>query len=67
MPSEILITPQKRWFGVQLQELSQYRDLFYYLALRDIKVRYKQTAVGALWAFFCTAGEHDSVHRFFWT
>lgn len=33
-----------------LGELWQYRDLAYFLALRDFKVRYKQTAIGALWA-----------------
>lgn len=35
-----------------IRELMNYRDLFYYLAWRDIKVRYKQTAIGILWAFF---------------
>jgi lipopolysaccharide transport system permease protein len=34
-----------------LAELWHYRDLAYFLALRDFKVRYKQTAIGALWAF----------------
>ena len=33
-----------------LRELWDYRELFYFLALRDIKVRYKQTALGVLWA-----------------
>jgi lipopolysaccharide transport system permease protein len=35
-----------------LQELWKYRELFYFLALRDVKVRYKQTALGVLWAIF---------------
>ena len=34
------------------RELWQYRELFYFFAWRDIKVRYKQTALGALWAMF---------------
>jgi lipopolysaccharide transport system permease protein len=33
-----------------LRELWEYRDLFYFLTMRDIKVRYKQTALGATWA-----------------
>lgn len=33
-----------------LREAWQYRELFYFLALRDVKVRYKQTALGVLWA-----------------
>ena len=33
-----------------MRELWSYRELIYFLMLRDIKVRYKQTAVGAAWA-----------------
>jgi lipopolysaccharide transport system permease protein len=33
-----------------LQELWTYRDLFYFLAWRDVKIRYRQTALGAAWA-----------------
>ena len=33
-----------------LTELWDYRDLFYFLVWRDIKVRYKQTLLGAMWA-----------------
>ena len=35
---------------LNLKELWEYRDLFYFLTMRDIKVRYKQTALGATWA-----------------
>ena len=35
---------------MDLQELRQYRDLFYFLVIRDIKVKYKQTVLGGLWA-----------------
>src|SRR3954470_2540905 len=38
------------WIGVNLRELWQYRDLLGFLASRDIKVRYKQTALGVAWA-----------------
>ena len=38
-----------------IKELSQYRHLLYMLAWRDIKIRYKQTAMGFLWAVFMPA------------
>jgi lipopolysaccharide transport system permease protein len=39
-----------RWPRLRLKELWEYRDLLYFLAWRDIKVRYKQTVLGAAWA-----------------
>lgn len=48
--SSIIIKPQHRWFTINFHELWDYRDLFYFLAWRDIKVRYKQTAIGIVWA-----------------
>lgn len=47
---DITIQPGKR-LDKSLKELWQYRDLFFFLAWRDFKVRYKQTIIGALWAF----------------
>lgn len=47
-----IITPQQKFWQIDLTELLRYKDLFYILAQRDIKVRYKQTAIGVLWAFF---------------
>ena len=44
------IKPKKGWQLVDFKELSEYRDLFYFLVARDIKVRYKQTVLGGLWA-----------------
>ena len=44
------IEPAKGWTTVGLRELWQYRELLYFLTWRDIKVRYKQTALGAAWA-----------------
>jgi lipopolysaccharide transport system permease protein len=38
------------WVALKLRELSEYRELLYFLVWRDIKVRYKQTALGAAWA-----------------
>lgn len=46
----IVIEPSKGWIPLNLNDLWQYRDLLYILTMRDIKVRYKQTALGALWA-----------------
>lgn len=46
----ILIKPTKGWVSLQLKDLWEYRELLYFLVWRDIKVRYKQTALGAAWA-----------------
>jgi len=45
-----VIEPKKGWIPVDLKELWNYRELFYFLIKRDIKVRYKQTVLGGLWA-----------------
>jgi lipopolysaccharide transport system permease protein len=44
------IAPSKGWVPLKLRELWEYRELLYFLIWRDIKVRYKQTALGAAWA-----------------
>jgi lipopolysaccharide transport system permease protein len=44
------ITPPSRWWAVPLGELWAYRELLYFFVWRDIKIRYKQTAIGAAWA-----------------
>ena len=44
------IKPGSAWFNLDLKDLWIYRELLYFLTLRDIKVRYKQTAIGVLWA-----------------
>jgi lipopolysaccharide transport system permease protein len=49
-PEEILIEPAKGWFDLDLRDLWRYRELLYFLTWRDIKVRYKQTVLGAAWA-----------------
>lgn len=43
------IRPIGGWVAVDLRELWQFRDLMFALALRDIKLRYKQTALGVVW------------------
>jgi len=46
----ILISPPKGWADLELRELWRYRELLYFFAWRDLKVRYKQTLIGASWA-----------------
>lgn len=46
----IRIEPSHGWISLKLHELWEYRELLYFLAWRDIKVRYKQTVLGAAWA-----------------
>src|SRR3954468_14967897 len=49
-PAVIEIGPPRGWQLLNLAELWQFRDLLYFLAWRDVKVRYKQTALGVAWA-----------------
>jgi lipopolysaccharide transport system permease protein len=52
-PSEgqlILIKPTKGWRSLDLTELWAFRELFWVLTARDVKVRYKQTVLGFAWA-----------------
>src|SRR2546421_6385579 len=44
------IRPSKGWVALNLKDLWVYRELLYFLTWRDIKVRYKQTLLGASWA-----------------
>jgi lipopolysaccharide transport system permease protein len=47
---ELVIEPRKGWEAVDWRELWEYRELLGYLIWRDVKVRYKQTLLGGLWA-----------------
>jgi lipopolysaccharide transport system permease protein len=49
-PPVLRITPPVRWWVLPFGELWQYRELVYFFVWRDIKFRYKQTAIGAAWA-----------------
>lgn len=44
------IEPSRGWVSLKLRELWEYRELLYFLTWRDVKVRYKQTVLGAAWA-----------------
>jgi len=43
------IEPPLRWFELRLAELWLYRELLYFFVWRDVKIRYKQTAIGVVW------------------
>src|SRR5438105_7093969 len=46
----IRIRPSRGWVPLRLAELWDYRELLFFLTWRDVKVRYKQTLLGAAWA-----------------
>ena len=48
--SVIVIEPSRGWVSLKLRELWGFRELVYFLAWRDVKVRYKQAALGGAWA-----------------
>lgn len=48
--TDVLIHPSRGWVPLNLKDLWDYRELLYFLVWRDIKVRYKQTLLGAAWA-----------------
>ncbi len=52
LPSEplIVIQPSKSWSLLSFKDIWAYRELLFFLTWRDVKVRYKQTALGAAWA-----------------
>lgn len=52
MPNENItkIEPKSSWLSLDLKDFWTYRELLYFLTWRDVKVRYKQTAIGVVWA-----------------
>ncbi len=44
-----VIEPVNNWFGINLKELWDYRELFWTLALREVQLRYRQTFLGVTW------------------
>ena len=50
MKKETIIKPKKGLSNLDFKELWHYRELFYFFAWRDIKLRYKQTVLGITWA-----------------
>jgi lipopolysaccharide transport system permease protein len=53
LPSDlqvVVIQPSRGWVSLKLRDIWEYRELLYFLVWRDVKVRYKQTLLGAAWA-----------------
>jgi lipopolysaccharide transport system permease protein len=48
--SEIVICPRRGWIAINWKEMADFRELLFFLAWRDVKIRYKQTALGVAWA-----------------
>jgi lipopolysaccharide transport system permease protein len=48
-PATVRIEPPRGWLELRLDEVWAYRELLYFFVWRDVKVRYKQTAIGVLW------------------
>ena len=48
----VVVEPQQGFFHLDLGAVWEYRELLYFLVWRDVKVRYKQTIIGAAWAVF---------------
>lgn len=46
---EVVIEPARGWSALRLGDLWTYRDLFYFMVWRDLRTRYRQTALGPLW------------------
>ena len=46
----LVIRPRSGWIAIDWRELWESRELLYFLVLRDVKVRYKQTVLGVAWA-----------------
>jgi lipopolysaccharide transport system permease protein len=49
---QLVIEPTRGFLSLNLRDIWQYRELFYFLAWRDLKIRYKQTVFGLAWAIF---------------
>ena len=50
VPQQTIIEPSKGWQLINARELLRYKDLFYFLVWKEIKVLYKQTVLGLTWA-----------------
>lgn len=46
----LVIEPPARWISINFREIWEYRELLYFFVWRDVKIRYKQTGLGFLWA-----------------
>ena len=60
-----VIEPRPGWQLVDLRELWAFRELLYFLIWRDVKVRYKQTVLGAAWAILQPLAQMVVLSAFF--
>src|SRR3712207_9141992 len=58
--TETLIEAEHGWVALNLRDLWQYRELLYFLVWRDIKVRYKQSLLGGVWAILQPLADRKS-------
>jgi homopolymeric O-antigen transport system permease protein len=49
VPCTVRIEPPRGWLELRLREVWDYRELLYFFVWRDVKIRYKQTAIGIVW------------------
>ena len=61
-----IIQPNNGWQLIDFKELSQYRDLFYFLVWRDIKALYAQTIMGFSWAIIQPLVQIVLFYDYFW-
>ena len=61
-PAVYTIRPSRGWAAIGFRELWQHRELIYFLAWRDVKVRYKQTVLGATWGDHSASRHHGRLH-----
>jgi lipopolysaccharide transport system permease protein len=47
---QLIVRPSRGWVSLRLHDIWEFRELLYFLVWRDVKVRYKQTVLGAAWA-----------------
>ena len=68
-PEELIhvhLEPSKGWAPLKVRELWEYRELFYFLTWRDVKVRYKQAAPGCCLGDPATVLNHGGLQPVFW-
>ncbi len=62
----VRIEPPRGLFELRLNEVWQYRELLYFFVWRDVKIRYKQTAIGVLWVVLQPVLTMLVLHTFLW-
>ena len=63
----MIVQPRRAFWHLELRDLWEYRELLYFLVWRDVKVPYKQTALGVAWAVLQPLMATLIFSIFFWT